>query len=99
MFSHLPENEDLTLALGRGAAEESALPLKGKKSGFTGNDFLRYLARERLQLTEKVRDSITEELKAAIPVWEDMIEKSFLPPEKKEKYRNIVEERAGRLFG
>lgn len=88
-----------TLALGRGAAEESALPLKGKKSNLTGKDFLRYLARERLQLTEKVRDSITEELKESIPGWYGMIEKSFLPHEKKEKYRNIVAERAGRLFG
>lgn len=88
-----------TLAMGGTAAEESALPLAGKKSGFTGDDFLRYLARERLQLTAKITASITEELEAAIPAWAVMIEKSFLPPEKKERYRSLVAERVGRLFG
>lgn len=87
-----------TLAMGGTAAEESALPLAGKKSGLTRNDFLRYLARERLRLTAKVTASITEELKESIPAWEGMIEKSFLPPEKRGRFHSMVIERAGRLF-
>jgi len=88
-----------TLALGGEAAEESALPLKGKKSRFTGKDFLGYLARDRLELTAKVTNSISEELEAAVSPWKKVIEKSFLPFNRKEQYRNIVMERAGRLFG
>jgi len=88
-----------TLALEGGAREESALPLAGKKRNFTKNDFSRYLGRERLSLPGKVVDSITEELKEALPVWQTILEASFLPQEKQEAYRRIVEERAERVFG
>jgi serine/threonine-protein kinase HipA len=88
-----------TLALVNRASEESALPLAGKKRNLTRNDFLKYFARERLRLSEKTINSVVEELKEALPVWESITERSFLPTEQKETYRDILAERAGRLFG
>ncbi len=88
-----------TLALGNRVSEESALPIAGKKRDLNKNDFIRYLSRERLRLSEKTIASVIDELKKALPLWQSIIEKSFLPREKKESYRSIVAGRAGRLFG
>jgi serine/threonine-protein kinase HipA len=87
-----------TLALGNRVSEESALPIAGKKRNLHKNDFFRYLARERLRLTDKTITLILDKLREAIHLWEPIIEKSFLPREKKETYRSIVAERADRLF-
>ncbi len=88
-----------TLALGKGSFEESALPLAGKKRNFTKNDFFRYLAGERLDLTRKVISSIAEEMEQSLTEWELLIKASFLSREKQEAYWEIVQERANRLFG
>jgi serine/threonine-protein kinase HipA len=98
-FSPCYDLLNTTLVMGRGDLEESALPLAGKKRNLGKNDFLRYLARERLQLTEKIINNITEEIRQGLPAWEALVEKSFLPSPKKEMYRDIVTRRAGRLFG
>jgi serine/threonine-protein kinase HipA len=88
-----------TLALGNGASEESALPLSGKKKNFTKNDFFRYLGRKRLELTDKVIDSITDELEQSMGTWKSLIHASFLPEAKQETYWELARNRAGRLFG
>lgn len=88
-----------TLALGGRAFEESALPLSGKKKNFTKNDFFRYLGRERLELTEKVIDTIGDELEKSMPEWKRLIGASFLPATKQDMYLELIGERAGRLFG
>ena len=87
-----------TLALGSSAVEESALPLNGKKSRLTAEDFFTYLGKERLQLTPKVLDKIKEELQNSLPHWEQLIAISFLPQELRKRYQEIVDERAQRLF-
>lgn len=87
-----------TLAMAGGVAEESALPLSGKKRNIGKNEIFRYLARERLQLTEKVISSVAEKMEGCLSSWERTIEKSFLPPEQKEMYWKIVSERAKRVF-
>ncbi len=87
-----------TLALGGRASEESALPLSGKKKNFTKNDFFRYLGSERLELTEKVIDTIGHELEDSMTNWEQLIHASFLPAAKQDMYLELVGERADRLF-
>ena len=85
-----------TLAM-KGAQDESALPLKGKKKNFTQNDFTKYLGSERLTLREQV---VTQELgrfTKAIPRWEELIKSSFLPTEMQREYAALVQERRARL--
>jgi serine/threonine-protein kinase HipA len=87
-----------TLVLGNKVVEESALPLAGKKKNFTKNDFFRYFAGERLQLSEKTIASINKDLQQGTAKWEALIQKSFLPKEKQDQYWKIVSERAERIF-
>jgi serine/threonine-protein kinase HipA len=86
-----------TLVLKRGT-EESALPLGGKKSGFTRKLLLQYLGSERLRLNRRVIGSVFELFGRVIPVWEEWIERSFLADESKTEYWNLVNSRAGRIL-
>ncbi|NDP21989.1 MAG: HipA domain-containing protein [Paludibacter sp.] len=73
--------------------EEIALPLKGKKSNLKANDFIDYYAKERLQLNEKTKATILEQMKKATPKWKELLEISFLSDELKEKYLELLEAR------
>jgi len=57
-----------TIAL-KGAKEELALPVKGKKSRLTRNDLLTYFARERLQINERVLNDVLSRFAKAMPAW------------------------------
>jgi len=85
-----------TIAL-KSAKEEFALPLKGKKSQLTKNDLLGYYARERLQLNEGVLKEVWSRFATAIPVWRDLIGRSFLSAQMKETYGAVLTERTARL--
>lgn len=87
-----------TLALNGKAAEESALPLAGKKNHLGKKEIFQYLARERLHLTEKTIDSITQKFESAVPLWKEVIQKSFLPDGLKELYWDILSQRIARIF-
>jgi serine/threonine-protein kinase HipA len=78
--------------------EESALTLRGKRSKFRRSDFVEYFGVEQLRLSEALVTQVLEELKAAIPQWKSVIEASFLPEEKQERYQQLIDERAKRLF-
>lgn len=80
-----------------GAEEESALPLGGKKKNLTRNDFIQYLASERLMLNEHVISQERERFSKAIPGWEKLIKASFLPSEMQQRYVELVRERKIRL--
>lgn len=82
-----------TLALGRGAREELALPLSGKKNKLTAQDFLVYFGKERLGLSPARIDHIMAELLACVSSWQTMIEASFLPGESKSAYIQILTQR------
>jgi len=73
--------------------EELALPLKGKKSKITKSMLFRYFGSERLGLNQKVLSAIEEEFESVYQVWVDVIEKSFLSNELKEKYKDLIQER------
>jgi serine/threonine-protein kinase HipA len=85
-----------TIAL-KHAKEELALPLNGKKSRLTRNDFLDYFARERLQLNERVLKDVRLRFANAMPIWRELLEQSFLSAQMKEKYAAILNERVARL--
>ncbi len=79
------------------ATEEIALALRGKKNKLTREDFLEYFARQRLALTDASIDDILGSLAGALPLWRDLIDRSFLAPLLKEKYVELLLERAARL--
>ncbi len=85
-----------TIAL-KNAKEEFALPLNGKKSKLTQNDLFDYFARGRLQLNEKVLKDILSRFAKAIPTWRDLLGRSFLSNEMKEKYSAVLTERLQRM--
>ncbi len=72
------------------AVEEIALPLKGKKNNLTRNDLINYFGFERCELTDKSLDKVLEAIKSAIPKWIELIEISFLSPEMKDKYKELL---------
>jgi serine/threonine-protein kinase HipA len=77
--------------------EELALPLKGKKNKLKKNDFFRYLAKDRLTLTQKSIDQTKSQIINAVPKWIDFIQKCFLSDEMKTKYIDLLEERLSNL--
>ncbi len=77
--------------------EEIALPLKGKKRGLTRKDLLEYFAAERLRLPAAAVEKVLRQLAEGLVVWPELLDRSFLPPELQEAYRQLVETRAPRL--
>src|SRR5260221_13037780 len=70
---------NLTVVL-RKSSEESALPLRGKKSGFTRNLVVKYLGAERLGLPEQVIEGVLRTFRDIGPLGQGWIERSFLSP-------------------
>jgi serine/threonine-protein kinase HipA len=85
-----------TIAL-KNAREELALPLRGKKSRLTRNDFLTCFANERLQINEGVLNDVLSRFSKAMPVFHEWLGKSFLSPEAKQKFSAILSERRERM--
>ena len=85
-----------TVAL-KGAKEELALSLQGKKSRLTRNDFVTYFGRQRLEINERVLSDLLSRFTAAIPAWRKLLEHSFLSPDTKQKYAALLAERAQRM--
>lgn len=78
--------------------EELALPLRGKKSRFTVDDFINYFGREGMGLEENLIEKELLLLKNAIPKWLQLIDISFLSSKNKERYKELLLERSNRLF-
>jgi serine/threonine-protein kinase HipA len=79
------------------STEELALPLNGKKRNLTKEDFLKYFALERLNLTKITIEKTIDEIKQALPSWENLISKSFLSLPMQEKYLALLKQRVKRL--
>jgi len=79
------------------AAEESALPLNGKKKKLTRKLWVDYYCRERLGLTGTIVGDLLEELGAAVPRWRELLARCFLSPEKRAAYSDLLDERTDRL--
>lgn len=78
--------------------EELALPLNGKKSKLTRNDFLQYFARERLQLNEAVLAEVLTRFREAVSRWRELLAQCFLSAEMKQKFLSLLEARAQRCL-
>ena len=78
--------------------EEIALPVNGKKSNLKRSDFVEYLAMQRMGLAaQDVRD-VLEQFREDIPLWYELINRSFLSSEKKDQYSQLVNKRRLRFF-
>jgi serine/threonine-protein kinase HipA len=87
-----------TVVLGKAAIEESALPLRGRKRKLSREDWLGYFCGERLALSQPVLGKILNDLQGAVPLWRELIRRSYLSPARQEHYLAILEERQQRLF-
>lgn len=78
--------------------EELALPLNGKKNKLQRHDLFDYFAKERLVVADKVVHKIAMSFKDLQENWIQLIDISFLPDEKKQDYKNLLQERYSRMF-
>ncbi len=87
------------LALGRpiDTIEEIALPLQGKKRRLARSIWIGYFAKERLELPDRVIDTVLDELARAAPAWRTCIADSFLPLDHKDHYRSLLAQRSAML--
>lgn len=85
-----------TIAL-KGSVEELALPLAGKKRGFSGKIFLEYYGQERLELPKTMIDDTVEMIQKALPRWHELIAISFLSVSMKQRYSELLNERVHRI--
>jgi serine/threonine-protein kinase HipA len=83
----------------RESSEESALPLRGKKSGFTRNLVIKYLGAERLGLPEPVIEGVLKTFRDIGPLGQGWIERSFLSPGLKKQYQALMIYRYAQIFG
>lgn len=77
--------------------EESALPIRGKKSNLTKRDLIQYFGKERLNLNDKIIAKILQSFIEKRPALYDLIQNSFLNKEMKQKYLELSEDRYKRL--
>ena len=78
---------------------ESALPLRGKTSGFTRNLLVKYLAAERLGLPPQVIESVLQTFRKVCSAWRELIGRSFLSAVLKEQYEALITARYVKIFG
>ena len=76
--------------------EELALNLNGKKRKIRKIDF--EIAMKNSNMDEKAIANIFKKFKRTIPLWEEMIDKSFLSNEIKTKYKIIIAEKSNLIF-
>ena len=77
--------------------DELALPLNGKKSNLTANDFWRYLAVERLGLSSALIEQTRTKFVTASRDWPARLASSFLSETMKTRYLELLAERRTRL--
>jgi serine/threonine-protein kinase HipA len=73
--------------------EEFALPLRGTKKNLTHNILVNYLGMELCELTVKSIDNVLGSISASLSKWNDLIDSSFLSPEMKIKYHDLLNTR------
>jgi serine/threonine-protein kinase HipA len=77
--------------------EELALPIRGKKSKLNRSDFIDYFGVTQLELSKGNCERVLDEFKSQIPSWMELIKRSFLSPEMRLKYLNLIASRASKL--
>jgi len=73
--------------------EEIALPIQGKKKKLTQDILVNYFGKERCELTVKCIENVLDSISSSIPEWNKLIDISFLSPEMKTKYHDLLNSR------
>lgn len=76
--------------------EELALNLNGKKKKIKKQDFVAAMKAQKLD--EKQQSNIFNKMNKAYPKWIELIDKSFLSDDFKERYKSIIGERISRII-
>ena len=76
-------------------AEELALTLNGRKNKIQKKDFIAAMANSGLE--EKQQSNIFNKMSNALPLWLDLINRSFMDEAFKAQYKVILSERMSRL--
>lgn len=83
-----------TIAMGKQASEEIALPLNGKKNKLNRSDFLDYFAKDRLGLKAVIIGITLKEIEKQLDTWNALISNSFLPEHFRSEYQNMLKNRS-----
>ncbi|MBI5701085.1 HipA domain-containing protein [Candidatus Saganbacteria bacterium] len=86
-----------TIAI-KGATEELALTLAGKKKNIKRGDLFEYFARQKLELNDSSITGVVNDLRTGIDKWPQIIGSSFLSSDFREKYIRLFRERSGKIF-
>ena len=81
-----------TIIIG-GNPEESALTLNGKKKNLIRSILIDYLAKERLQMSLPVINKTLLKFSDSMPLWENLIDNSFLDEKNKTAYKELLSTR------
>ncbi len=76
--------------------EELALTLNGRKRKFKQSDFIAFA--KTLELNEKQIKNVFHKIEKAISPSLSLVDSSFLPEDKKEEYKALIQNRTSRLF-
>jgi len=80
------------------AADEIALPIRGRKNNLTKSDLVDYFGKEICGLNDRIIKKSLEKFDTVINDWNGLIETSFLSSIKKEAYITLLKERQIRIF-
>jgi serine/threonine-protein kinase HipA len=75
--------------------EESALAINGKKNQLTEQDFL--VLAKSFGIGEKIHSRLIERFRKHLPVWDELIEKSFLEDRKKGEFKALIRRKLSRF--
>ncbi len=78
--------------------EEIALTLMGKKRKLDRSIVVDYFGHERLGINEHMISKVLAEIGKAVARWRPFIDRSFLSPDLKQRYRDLIEERQARIL-
>jgi serine/threonine-protein kinase HipA len=78
--------------------EEIALPVMGKKQQLNRSILVDYFGGQRLGINDTVIHRVLGEIESALPAWFELIDRSFLTPEMKDKYKTLLQSRIRILF-
>ncbi len=79
------------------STEETALPIRGKKSRLTRSDFLDYYGMARLNLSKQIMENELLIFQKALPQWQELLTESFLSEKMQTLYAALIHDRWNRL--
>jgi hypothetical protein len=78
--------------------EEFALPLMGKKRKLDRSVLVDYFAQKRLGINERMISRVLSEIGNAVAECRSLIDRSFLSPDLKQRYRSLIADRQSRIL-